>query len=75
MSKGTDLCEARQVHDSQVQDVRAVYPQRYRKLADTLVLARNTERLLLYLSANVIEVGKALVYVQKLAPLGVWRRV
>ena len=41
------------------------------ELADALVLARDTERLLLNLAADLVEVGVALVYVKELAPFGV----
>lgn len=47
-----------------------------RQLADALVLARDAERLLLDLAADLVEVGVALVDVEELAPLlEVLRRV
>jgi hypothetical protein len=65
----THLRQSGQVHQGQVEYVRAVYAQRDRKLRNTLVLACDTERLLLNLPSNVLEVRELLVDVQELAPL------
>ena len=63
------LCQTWQVHQRQVEDVRAVYPQVDGELADALVLASDAEGLLLDLAADVVKVGVSLVDVQELAPL------
>ena len=71
----THLCQTGQIHEGEVEYVRAVYAEVDGELADALVLARDAERLLLDLAANLVEVGVALVYVKELAPFGVvgWR--
>jgi hypothetical protein len=48
--------------------VRAIYSERYRQLANALVLTRHAERLLLDLLPNLIEIREQFVYVKELAP-------
>ncbi len=73
--RNTHLCQTRQIHQSQIEHVWAVYAEVNGELADALVLAGDAECLLLNLAANLVEVGVALVYVKELAPFGVvgWR--
>ena len=74
-TKRTHLCQPREIDEGKVEHVGAVYAEVDGELADALVLARDAERLLLDLAANLVEVGVALVYVKELAPFGVvgWR--
>lgn len=72
----THLRQTWQVHQCQVQHVRAVYPKVDGEFADALVLPSNPERLLLDLAPYLVEFGETLVDVQELAPLAVrlcWR--
>lgn len=75
---GTHLCQTREIYQGQVENVRAVYPQRNRELANAFVLACHPERLLLNFLPNFVEICEPLVDMQELAPFGVrrgvWRR-
>lgn len=72
LKKPTHLCETGQINQRQIQHIGAVYPERYRQLANALVLPCHPESLLLYLLPNLVEVRKPLVYVEKLRPFSVW---
>ena len=67
-SSHTHLRQTRQIHQGEIEYIGTVYPQVNGELADALVLARDAERLLLNLAANLVEVGVAFVYVEELAP-------
>jgi hypothetical protein len=59
----TDLCQAREINKRQIQNIWTVYPQRYRKFADTLVLTRNPEGLLLNFLPDILKIREFLVNV------------
>lgn len=69
----THLGQTRQINQSEVQDVRAVYPQRDRQFANTLILPGHPIRFLFNLFPNLIEVGETPVNVEKLSPFRVRR--
>lgn len=68
-----NLCQARQIHQSQIQNIWTVYPERYRQLANTFVLPSHSERLLLNLLPYFVEISESFVDVEKLAPFRIWR--
>lgn len=72
--KSAHLCQTRQINQRQVKHIRAVYPEVNGQLADTLVLPSDSERLLLDLFPYLVELRKAFVNVQELAPFGVCLR-
>ena len=51
------LCQTGKIHERQVQHVRTVYAKMYWQLADAFILARDSKRLLFYLSADFAKVG------------------
>ena len=52
----------------EVEYIEAAYLQMYRQLRDAFVLASDTERLLLDLAPDLVEIDEALVEVEELAP-------
>ena len=71
----TYFCQTWKIDQRQVQNIWAIYSQRYQQLANALVLSSNSERLLFNLLANLIEICKMLVYMQELSPFCIWRGV
>lgn len=68
-TQNTHLRQPRQVHQRQIQHIRAVDPQRDRELAHALILAGHAECLLFDLLPDLAIVCEALVYMQELRPL------
>ena len=59
----TYLCQAWEIHQSEVKHIWAVYPKMYRQLANALILSGNPERLLFDFLPYFIELREAFVYV------------
>jgi hypothetical protein len=67
-ARRTHLCEPWQIDQGEVENIGAAYLQMYRQLRDAFVLASDTERLLLDLAPDLVEIDEALVEVEELAP-------
>jgi hypothetical protein len=67
-ARRTHLSEPWQIDQGEVEHIGAAYLQMYRQLRDALVLASDAVRLLLDLAPDLIEIDKALVEVEELAP-------
>ena len=67
----THLRQPRQIHQCQIHHIRTINPQVDWQLANPLVLTRDSVRLRLDLLSDFVEVRKAFVDMEELAPFGV----